>query len=155
MTPLHYACSVGNLKMLKILIDYGADVTRTSHNGDSILKSCMSSGNMQAYHWMKRLIEQQNEHRRPDPESQNFHAATKAEELFHAARKNNFDKIEELVKVDKVDPNVEDSHGWTALTLAAYEGQANAVNKLVELGADINKAERDGWTPLMFAANKV
>lgn len=42
--------------------------------------------------------------------------------------------------------------GWTPLMLAAAEGYAAQVGKLVEWGANVNAMDNDGRTPLMLAA---
>eukprot|EP00600_Ochromonadales_sp_CCMP1393_P009608 CAMPEP_0174954688 /NCGR_PEP_ID=MMETSP0004_2-20121128/565_1 /TAXON_ID=420556 /ORGANISM="Ochromonas sp., Strain CCMP1393" /LENGTH=341 /DNA_ID=CAMNT_0016202533 /DNA_START=135 /DNA_END=1160 /DNA_ORIENTATION=+ len=50
--------------------------------------------------------------------------------------------------------NFRNEAGWTPLILACARGYVSTVVYLVsELGADVNLAENDGWTPLMFAAN--
>jgi len=44
------------------------------------------------------------------------------------------------------------SNGKTALMLAAKERERHKVERLLELGADINKANNNGGTPIMYAA---
>jgi hypothetical protein len=41
---------------------------------------------------------------------------------------------------------VSDNHGWTALMLAAYKGDADSVKALVAAGADLNARNNDGLT---------
>eukprot|EP00607_Mallomonas_marina_P006888 CAMPEP_0182427004 /NCGR_PEP_ID=MMETSP1167-20130531/13516_1 /TAXON_ID=2988 /ORGANISM="Mallomonas Sp, Strain CCMP3275" /LENGTH=860 /DNA_ID=CAMNT_0024608809 /DNA_START=373 /DNA_END=2955 /DNA_ORIENTATION=- len=153
-SALYHACASGDMISMEMLVDEGADILHVAYNGDSVVYGCRASGNMQALRWMQRLIEEQEAHRHPDPESEDFHADSIIESLFHAARINDVKQIQDLIEIDKVDPNVEDNSGWTALTIASYEGKIESINTLVKFGADVNKAERDGWTPLMFAANK-
>lgn len=52
---------------------------------------------------------------------------------------------------DEANENVE---GRTPLMLAAFRGDAAAVIRLLEGGADVNARDRDGDTALMFAAHK-
>jgi ankyrin repeat protein len=44
------------------------------------------------------------------------------------------------------------SNGKTALMLAAKEGEMPNVERLLKLGADVNKANNNGGTPIMYAA---
>ena len=47
----------------------------------------------------------------------------------------------------------EDSdHGFPPLTTAAYEGNVSDILDLLSEGEDINCADSDGWTPLIYAA---
>jgi len=48
--------------------------------------------------------------------------------------------------------NAVDSHGRTALMLAAYNGHESTVRALVELGAQVNAVDSHGQTALMLAA---
>ena len=36
-TPLHYACFVGNIKLIKLLIQNGADISAETNNGFNVL----------------------------------------------------------------------------------------------------------------------
>ena len=46
----------------------------------------------------------------------------------------------------------EHNFGWTALTSASYRGFLDIVEGLVAAGADIDKADENGCTPLIMAA---
>ena len=48
--------------------------------------------------------------------------------------------------------NEPDNQGFTALFLAADKGNEEALGALIEAGADINKGDEIGYTPLMAAA---
>ncbi|GAA53444.1 hypothetical protein CSKR_111075 [Clonorchis sinensis] len=45
-----------------------------------------------------------------------------------------------------------DQDGYTALHRAAYGGHAHVVERLLQLGGDVNSRTMDGWTPLHSAA---
>ena len=42
--------------------------------------------------------------------------------------------------------------GWTRLHWASFDGKLSRVETLIKWGADVNKVNRDGWTPLMAAS---
>lgn len=44
--------------------------------------------------------------------------------------------------------------GVTALTQSALDGRLESVKFLIELGADVNKKDRLGWTPLHYAVSE-
>jgi methionyl-tRNA formyltransferase len=49
--------------------------------------------------------------------------------------------------------NIANSNGWTPLIVAAYNGQTDICRALIAVGADINKSNQNGTTPLMYAKN--
>lgn len=60
--------------------------------------------------------------------------------------------IETLVTVHKVDPNIADSDGNTALHLATKNGNFKSMHMLLKLGADPNLQNAKGETPLHILA---
>lgn len=71
--------------------------------------------------------------------------------LQHAACDGNAAECERLVKhglpVDTID-----SEGVPALSWAVYYCKIGVVQKLIELGADVNHVDPGGYTPLMYTA---
>ncbi|MBP5426882.1 MAG: ankyrin repeat domain-containing protein [Clostridiales bacterium] len=84
---------------------------------------------------------------------------------FYSKKKNIFDKcidgdvktLEKLIEKEKLAGNEDcvnevNEKGKTPLILACLHGNIEVVDKLIELGADINRIERvNGWTPLYAA----
>lgn len=77
-TPIHYACHRGNLKILKLLLEYDGSLHTASRNGVTCLHLACVSGNLDL---VKYLITEQG----LDPfikstasESQPLHLATNA-----------------------------------------------------------------------------
>jgi len=70
--------------------------------------------------------------------------------LFRAAACNNSDYIENLPDGAPVnDPH----NGLTALIWAAYHGHVEALEALLEKGADVNARDKDGWSALTWSCN--
>ena len=75
---------------------------------------------------------------------------------LHFAASNGQHKIVELLLSSK-DPELvkkRDIDGLTPLTLACMNGRGQVVEQLIKAGADINKCDKQQWTPLMAAAEK-
>lgn len=69
--------------------------------------------------------------------------------LYLALREPSVKVSEVLLDVPKIDVNALNAKGESPLMIAALTGQNAAAEKLVRLGADLNKT---GWTPLHYAA---
>jgi hypothetical protein len=76
---------------------------------------------------------------------------SRSNELYSYIRKDDSDSIETYFLKGN-DPDEVFSFGFTALVFAAAEGSLNAVNKIIEHGADVNVKNSKGITALCFAA---
>jgi len=68
-----------------------------------------------------------------------------------AAREDNVEVLRQLVKSSRVNPNLRDSKGWTALLRASKCNSIEAVDWLCRAKADVNSANKTLNTPLMKA----
>ena len=50
------------------------------------------------------------------------------------------------------DVNMQDEYGWSAVTIASYEGNSEKVKLLLKYGADVNMQNNDGWSALMLTS---
>ena len=86
-------------------------------------------------------------------------------ELHKYARLNNAKRVRKVLRYEihlesfdangksKAVLNWQDSDfGQTALWWVAMHGNASLAQKLIDTGADVNTADKDGWTPLSVAA---
>jgi ankyrin repeat protein len=71
--------------------------------------------------------------------------------LQKAACDGDVQRCEELVK-EGSSVDLADDEGNTALDWAVSYCKADVVRKLIELGADVNHANKRGYTPLMYTA---
>lgn len=71
--------------------------------------------------------------------------------FLHAVNAGQVDKVRFLASRYGFDPNVRDRRGITALMIAAAKGDIVMMDTLVELGADMNVADSDGWRPIHYA----
>jgi len=80
-------------------------------------------------------------------------AASSVPALVDAARNGDVVRIRALVR-GGADPNgvLMSSTNWTPLLHAIHKNQLASVGALLEIGADPNRANPEGMTPLMFAA---
>ncbi|MCJ1401940.1 hypothetical protein MMC11_005157 [Xylographa trunciseda] len=70
---------------------------------------------------------------------------------FEAAKYDYVDVVARLLSSEAQDVNILNSDGFSALHLAAMRSSMEVVRRLVEHGADINKASNTGSTPLLEA----
>ncbi len=72
--------------------------------------------------------------------------------LVRAIRMDNKDVIEVLLKAKGLQVDTASQYGESALMLAAFKGNMQLVEKLLEMGADINRV--DNWTAMHYAASE-
>ena len=79
-------------------------------------------------------------------------AEATAANLRKAADAGDADEVRRMLRAKPAILNEPDNQGFTALFLAADKGNEEALGVLIEAGADINKGDEIGYTPLMAAA---
>lgn len=160
-TPLNNSIIANNLRLVKILIDAGADVNFPLSNKESAILTSAWSGNVEI---LKILIS--NGANPYDMDSANSSVVCRASEyankeflktlilaggksfdfcgceegwspLMHAAYKGKTDIVEMLLSND-VNVNATNLKGQTALMLASAYGKTKIVELLLQSGADLN-----------------
>lgn len=72
-------------------------------------------------------------------------------DLLVESANGNYHIVEELLRVNTLNPNVKDSALYTPLIYATKARKASTVDALLQAGADPDDVEGDGWSPLHFA----
>ena len=71
--------------------------------------------------------------------------------LINAARDGNEKEVKRILQLPETEINSKDSQGKTALIWAAYTGNEEIVQLLLEKFADVKVKANDGSTALLFA----
>ncbi|XP_028406814.1 ankyrin repeat domain-containing protein 7-like [Dendronephthya gigantea] len=82
------------------------------------------------------------------PRSVSFDPTAK---LYTAAAENDITELKAILDSGKADPNILYLSGVTPLHMAAAEGHLDAIELLVQYGANINIQGAEGFSPLEFA----
>lgn len=140
----------GSLKILRLLLESGADVHPRKENELSPLFKAAEAGHLPI---VVELLD-----RKADP---NWQGKTGQTALFRAAEGGHLKVVTTLLE-RKADPNVRAKNGQTALFLACLRGHNNIMKALLDGGADADGArnqegrpgDKDGRTPLLFLASE-
>jgi len=141
---LHLAADNGQLDVVNILLEAGADINRVVYDGAlSALHLALSKRNFDV---ARKLIEAGCD---INLVSQIGVSGTA---LHYAIIKDNLDMVKLLLE-KKADVNiVEEETGYSPLFLAASREQVDMMHVLLGAGPDVNLADYEGKTPLHFAA---
>jgi ankyrin repeat protein len=160
-TPLHEAAIVRNAGMLELMLDAGGDANATFGEGETVLMTAARAGDPDS---VRALLA----HGALPDATENWHGQTA---LMWAAMENHADVVQLLVdagaEVDRAStkhdwvkisysegnvPKTRDLGGLTALQFAARQGSLQAVEKLLDAGADASLTEPQyQLTPLQLA----
>lgn len=160
-TPLHEAAIVRNGAMLELLLEAGGDANATFGEGETVLMTAARAGDAES---VRTLLAHGG---LPDA-TENWHGQTA---LMWAAIENHADVVQLLIdagaEVDRAStkhdwvtisysegnvPKTRDLGGLTALQFAARQGSIDAVETLLEAGADAGLTEpMYQLTPLQLA----
>ena len=139
--PLHLAAKNGHEKTIALLLDQGVDVNQANGNDISALMYTAGRGHLPA---LKFLLSKEAN---CDKRLSNGRNA-----LHMAALGDKAEALAELLKQPTADIDSADIAGDTPLILAARDGCYNAVQYLLDNGANACTANQKGWNALHVAA---
>lgn len=142
-TPLHIAASIGNLDIIKMLVDAGASVKLQTGTGQTVLHLSVLKNLYESTHY---FLDQGASARVADKKGQT--------PLFRAASNGYTRLVKLLCEQGKSALNTKDIFGWTPMHHALAEGHADTALELVRLGADPEVEDRDGKKPKDVAVDE-
>ncbi|XP_035222250.1 protein phosphatase 1 regulatory subunit 12A-like isoform X3 [Stegodyphus dumicola] len=134
-TPLHATASCGFLSIARYLIEHGANVAAVNNDGDLPIDIAESS-EMEEY--LSNVLDEQG----IDCDE----ARSEEEHIM-------LEDAKQMLNSNKYQDRIHPRTGATALHVAAAKGYIKVMNILIQVGADLNAQDNDGWTPLHAAAH--
>mmetsp|Transcript_25912 Transcript_25912/g.45686 ORF Transcript_25912/g.45686 Transcript_25912/m.45686 type:complete len:878 (-) Transcript_25912:91-2724(-) len=145
-TPLHLACSKLNEKLVRLLLDHGANINQQNAHGNTpLLVTCMYLSKSYHISIVQLLLD-----RGADITMRNATGQT----VLHVGCTGRKDNFFELLLKHGADVNTRDSSGATALVLASRHSKrlnAKKVSLLLKYGADQSIPDREGRVPIHIA----
>ena len=132
----------GDTKLVRKLLDEGADVNAKSGSGSTALMMASSKGHKEI---VAMLLEKKYG---ADVNVKNNEGWT----ALDRASLNEHTEIVEMLLKNGADVNTKDNGGYTALIEASRKGHTEIVAMLLEKGADVNATNNIGWTALIWAS---
>lgn len=147
-TAIMIATYANDVEMVKVLIAEGADVDIQ----DNMLNNPFLYAGAEGYMEILKLMIAAG----ADPTITNRYGGVA---LIPASEHGYVEVVNELLTNTKTDVNHVNNLGWTALLEAIIlndgsEKQQQTIRLLIEHGADVNLADKDGVTPLAHASEK-
>lgn len=138
----HAAARAGDMMAITSFLDGGMNINaRNGSDGRTVLISAAARGDLQV---VKLLLE-----RGADVNAKDNWDYT----AFHHAIQARYDEVAEfLLNHPKLDPNATGANGVTPLMTYVWREHKEAVQKLLDRGADVNTQDHDGDTALHGAA---
>ncbi|NKN32011.1 ankyrin repeat domain-containing protein [Marichromatium bheemlicum] len=134
--PLHIVARTNRVSIGRVLLEYGADPERPNHAGQSPLEVALGNGKIL---FAEMLIEA-GANFEPQQLLLDLAAAGNADRDVHAFL------LTQGAAIDQPD-----DQGRNALHLAIAGGHLDAVSRLIDNGADVNRADGNGRLPLELA----
>lgn len=139
MTLLHYAAYYGDLKIVALLAEKGADIHAQDAKQMTALDYAHQQGHEELINWFREKgLSQRSGSEKQSP----LHMAVLSEDL----------NVIYALLAQGANPNEMDLEGKTTLHLAAEKGNSRIASLLVQRGAEIKVKDKQGRTPLHYAA---
>lgn len=174
---LHVAAANGDITMVRLLLENGADTSVKDDLGQSALHLSASGGQDPQLALLYASIRSIAKNRssvfryadhdqKPEPVHQDvamllveegadfLSEDNEGQTALHRAAYIGYDMFVELLLGRGADVSLQDKNGKTALHQAAVDGSERTVQLLLEAGADITITEKNGQTALHIAAAK-
>lgn len=156
-TPLHFAVKIGSNRIVKLLLDYGADTTVQNNDGITPLQSAREFNKTN----IVKLFNKYEDHKKyinnttpgnnlsiVSQYSSNLSNIDMA--LLDACKNNNLNSVNIAINAG-ASINLNYEHGWTPLHFASNHNNVRLANLLLDKGASINIQNNTGFTPLHYA----
>ncbi|XP_069618435.1 ankyrin repeat, SAM and basic leucine zipper domain-containing protein 1 [Ranitomeya imitator] len=137
-TPLMYAAAAGNLAIVRLLLDKGANANFERDTFTVLMAACTANASEEHIVKCVEFLLSRNV-------SPNVCCRKKMTPVMHAAR-GGLTQVVTLLVAHGAAINAQDENGFTGLIWAAHSGHKNTVLKLLELGADIRLSTKTGNT---------
>jgi len=160
-TPLSEAAVIGDPDILKSLLDAGADVNAANEYGQTALMVIARTANVAAAQVLLKKRADVNAREQVRGQTALMWAAAQSQPqmvrllIKHGADVDARTTINVNQRQVSGEPRAQHrpSGGFTALMFAARQGCLDCVKALVEAGAEVDGADPDGVTPLIYATN--
>lgn len=153
-TALFAACHQGHCDVARLLLSHDASISVVNNNGSSPLLAVSSIGNLEI---LNLLVAHCQSHciDRSEFLSVINQANKKGETPLYGAAVGKHTAIAQTLINAGANVNLTESvFGFSALSVAASNGQTEMVRALLAGGANINHQDKEGWTPVNTAAVK-
>ena len=139
-TPLHLASWFERTKVVRLLLEHGADVNPKTGGSENPLRLLTGrGGNLEV---AQLLLEHG-----ADPSVR----SSSGRDSLYMALENGQSGLAQLLLDNGVDPNNRDVNGHTLLHVSSQLGNPRVVQGLLELDVDVNPRDNRGRTPLQVA----
>lgn len=135
-TALIEACDNGSHEIVKLLIEHGARVDQTAHDGSTALFVAADAGHTKCVYHLITAGAKVNS------------TASKSSTALHAAARSNYVDTCECLLSAGANTEARDENGYTAMMSAAELGFPKVVQLLIDCGSDINAVSIDRCTVL-------
>jgi len=139
-TPLNAAINKGNIDIVALLLEHGADTATWNRDNRSPLDQAAVRGRLDVI----RLLLYHHV-------DVNFRNGIERTSLFMASQEGELEVARALLQHGAA-VDARDKYGLTPLMLASQHGHADVVRFLLENGATADSRKDDGWTSLMAAS---
>ena len=140
-TPLHYASFVGNIKLIKLIIQNGADISAKTNNGFNVLHlSIMGNKVSPFFYFIQKYNMDINS--KDSKENSSLHLST----YFNSKKIFNY-----LLTNNKIEINSKNKEGFTPLHFAVVSQNKSMIKKLLIKGANCSIKNDKLLTPYDLA----
>ena len=140
-TPLHYASFVGNIKLIKLLIENGADISVQTNNGFDVLHLSIMGNKVTPFFYFIQKYNV-NINSKDSKENTSLHLAT----YFNSKKIFNY-----LLTNNKIQINAKNKEGFTPLHFAVVSQNKSMIKKLLIKGANCSIKNDKFCTPYDLA----
>jgi ankyrin repeat protein len=158
-TALVYAAQTGRKEIVELLLARGAIADAPDSTGQTpfMWASEYKRKEIAELLWEKTASESAKKHRRAmhaalKEKKSHMPSASKISDFVNDAAMGDVNAVTEFLDKYITAINQVDEDSYTALTMAAFKGQATVVELLLERGAQLDMRDSSGKTPLMCAA---